>query len=470
MVFRALAAAGFSAGFAAIAAAIVSRSLATNETLAWVAALSGFALKLGLVGLASSVGASFAMPRGTDLVRHVRGEDDPPLSTPLTLLLIALCGAAVVQVPALLSWGREELAILRSALGEGADPIGLNAIPMTLVLSLPAVAALTIALYIITSLLAIIAPSKLASRVIGSCALLQLGYLAAGFIVIGEVRTIGDALAPLLADDPTAARQVSEWITRHDAAASSTSQRLAWTCLGYVVAALIAHSSRAAGRTDVRLQPTIEPGQTTPIAAEPARLPPAVAVSTSTAAAVFTESEYSVHPRMTLIEAWFTRKCTNFEIRTIPHRTKNWFSFSWETGVLRQEPSGIELLKLTPAKAPGLFLSQPYAVVNPGTGETLAKFIPRGSDWEIEDPYGNIAARVLRHAGALDPVKFRAFVGESEVCRFKWALAGLSTAAAQLEIVFPDGASAASSLDRGIVVAIAPILEQQARIANEPRN
>ena len=468
MVFRALAAVGFSAGFAAMAAAIVSRSLATNETLAWVAALSGFALKLGLVGLASSVGASFAMPRGTDLVRQVRGEDDPPLSTPLTLLLIALCGAAVVQVPALLSWGREELAILRNALGEGADPIGLNAIPMTLVLSLPAVAALTIALYIITSLLAIVAPSRLASRVIGSCALLQLGYLAAGVIVIGEVRTIGDALAPLLADDPTAARQVSEWITRHDAAASSTSQRLAWTCLGYVVAALIAHSSRAAGRTDVRLQPTIEPGLTAPVAAEPARLPPVVPVSP--AAAVFAESEYSVHPRMTLIEAWLTRKCTNFEIRTIPHRTKNWFSFSWETGVLRQEPSGIELLKLTPAKAPGLFLSHPYAVVNPGTGETLAKFIPRGSDWEIEDPHGHIAARVLRNAGALDPVKFRALVGESEVCRFKWALAGLSVAAAQLEIVFPDGASAAPSLDRGIVVAIAPILEQQARIANEPRN
>lgn len=465
-MFRALAAVGFSAGFAAIAAAIVSRSLATNETLAWVAALSGFALKLGLVDLAASVAASFAMPRGTDLVRDVRGEDDPPLSTPLTLLLIALCGAAVMQVPALLSWGREELEILRSALGEGADPIGLNAIPMTLVLSLPAVAALTIALHIITSLLAIVAPSKLASRVIGSCVLLQLGYLAAGFIVIGEVRTIGDALAPLLADDPTAARQVSEWITRHDAAASATSQRLAWTCLGYVVAALMAHASR--GRTDVRLEPTTEPGLTAPIAAEPATLP---AAPVSPAAAVFTESEYSVHPRMTLIEAWFTRKCTNFEIRTIPHRTKNWFSFSWETGVLRQEPSGSELLKLTPAKAPGLFLSHPYAVVNPGTGEALAKFIPRGSDWEIEDPHGNIAARVLRHAGALDPVKFRAFVGESEVCRFKWALAGLSTAAAQLEIVFPDGSSLASPrLDRGLIVAICPILEQQARIANEPKN
>ena len=145
-------------------------------------------------------------------------------------------------------------------------------------------------------------------------------------------------------------------------------------------------------------------------------------------------------------------------------------SFSWDTGLLRQEPAGAELLRLRPAKPPGLFLNRTYEVVNPGPGGTIAKFIPRGSDWEIEDAHGNIAARVVRNDGSFDFVKYRVFVGQSEVCKFKWALAGLSTSAAQLEIVFLDGASAASSLDRGIVVAIAPILEQQARIANEPRN
>ena len=468
LLFRALVAVGFSLGFGAIAGSIVSRSLATNDTFAWVASLSGFALKLGIVGLAAALGASFAMPGRTDLVRHIRGEEDPPLGAPLTLLLVALCGAAMIQVPSLLAWGREEMAILGTALGEGSDPLGLNVVPMTIVLSLPAVAALTIALFVITSLLAIVAPSKLAWRVIGSCVLLQLGYVAAGFIVIGEVRAIGAALAPLLADDPTAARQVTEWITRHDAAASATSQRLAWTCLGYVVAALIAYSSRVAGQTDVAVQPTIERGLPPPVAVQPARQPYTAPVSS--AAAAFNESDYSVHPRMTFVEAWFTRKCTNFEIRTIPHRTRQWFSFSWETGVLRQEPVGAELLRLTPAKPPKLFLGRSYEVVNPGAGETIAKLIPRGSDWEIEDPYGNVAARVLRNASALDPVKYRAFVGDSEVCQFKWALAGLSPSSAQLEIVFPDAAAASPRLDRGLAVAIAPILEQQARLANERRN
>ncbi len=468
MVFRALAAVEFSAGFAGIAASIVSKSLTSNDTFARIGSLSGFALELGIAGLAAAVGASVTMPRGSDLVRHVRGEEDPPLSAPLTLLLVALCGVAVLQVPSLLAWGREELSILRSALGVDSDPLGLNVVPMTIVLSLPVMAALTIALFVITSLLPIVAPSRLAWRVIGACVLLQLGYVAAGFIVVGEVRTIGEALAPLLADDPTAARQVSEWISRHDAAASATTQRLAWTCFGYVVAAVVASTSRGVGRTEA-VQPTTEPGLVVPAAPEPVRLPRAVPV-VSAAAARFDESEYSVHPRMTLIEAWFTRKCTNFEIRAIPHRTKNWFSFSWDTGGLRQEPGGAELLRLRPAKPPGLFLNRRYEVVNPGTGETIAKFIPQGSDWEIEDPYGNITGRVLCNASTFGPVKYRAFVGDSEVCHFKWALAGLSTAAAQMEIVFSDGAPAATSLDRGIVVAIAPILEQQARIANEPRN
>jgi hypothetical protein len=467
-VFRGLAAVAFSAGFAGIAASIVSKSLATNDTFAWVAPLSGFAFKLGVAALAASIAASFSMPRRTDLVRHVRGEDDHPLSVPLTLLLVALCGVAVLQVPSLLAWGREELSILRSAFGVDSDPLGLNVVPMTMVLSLPVMAALTIALFVVTSLLPIVAPSQLAWRLIGSCVLLQLGYVAAGFIVVGEVRTIGEVLAPLLADDPTAARQVSEWITRHDAAASATSQRLAWTCLGYVVAAVVASSSRAVTRTE-GVQPTIELGLMAPAATAPVSQPHAVPV-VSAAAARFDESEYSVHPRMTLIEAWFTRKCTNFEIRAIPHRTKHWFSFSWDTGGLRQEPGGAELLRLRPAKPPGLFLTRRYDVVNPGTGETIAKFIPRGSDWEIEGPYGNVAGRVLCDSSAFGSVKYRAFVGDSEVCHFKWALAGLSTSAAQLEIVFRDDGAAWPRLDRGIAVAIAPILEQQARLANERRN
>ena len=448
---------------------MVIRILAPRLTVAVAASLPSFAFTLAAVLIPSTLGASFLMPQRTALIRDVRGEDDPPLLPQVSLLLVALGVLAMLQVPALAAWWREESTVLRNALGQGADPLGLNLVPRTIALALPTVAALTLGLFVVTSLLAIVASSTLASRVLGACVLLQLGYVGSTFIVIGEVRTIQAALAPLFTDDPTAARQVSEWITRHDTAASASSLRLAWTCVGYVIAAVTAYVSRVSARAEVVVQPTIEPAVITPIAVQPDVQSLAVPV-VSAAAARFVETEYSVHPRMTLLESWFTRKCTHFEIRTIPHRTRQWFSFSWDTGLLRQEPAGAELLRLRPAKPPGLFLNRTYEVVNPGPGDTIAKFIPRGSDWEIEDAHGNIAARVVRNDGRFDFVKYRVFVGQSEVCKFKWALAGLTTSAAQLEIVFLDGTSAASSVDRGIVVAIAPILEQQARIANEPRN
>jgi hypothetical protein len=182
---------------------------------------------------------------------------------------------------------------------------------------------------------------------------------------------------------------------------------------------------------------------------------------------VFNESNYSVHPRMTLIESWLTRKCTDFEIRTIPHRSRHWFSFSWRTGVLRQEPAGAELLAIKPPRPPGLFVGRTYEVIDSRTGQTMAKFIPRGSDWEIEHPSGEIAARILRDTSGVAFVRYRALIGDAEVCQFKWALAGLSVTSAQLEIVFPDQTPAGPLLDRALALAIAPVLEQQARMTSE---
>jgi hypothetical protein len=56
-------------------------------------------------------------------------------------------------------------------------------------------------------------------------------------------------------------------------------------------------------------------------------------------------------------------------------------------------------------------------------------------------------------------------IGEAEVVRFKWALAGLSVYSAQLEIEFlPSLNQQQRSLERVLAIAIAPILEQRVRI------
>jgi len=437
------------------------RVLAAKATFPVIASLPSFAFTVAAALLLSSIGASLVMPQRTALVRAVRGEDDPPLPSHVMLVLVLLCGLAILQVPGIVSWWRAEQVILKAVLpNPRPDVFGFDYIPMALAYALPALATLTLVLFATTSLLGIVAPSKLAPRVIAAGVLLQLGYVAAAVIAGAEIHTISAALGPILADDPDAARTFSEWMTAHEGAAGPTTQRLAWTCAGYVFAAVVASLSPATeirsteGSADVA-----GPGASMHTAATISHVP-----VKSDASAVFDESQYSVHPRMTLIEAWFTRNCTDFEIRCIPHTSRKWFSFSWTNGVLRQHPSGKDLAKVTPADSPGLFRDRKYEVVDPATAHTIARFVPRGQDWEITDPSDVLIARVLRDSKHAI-VKFRAMIGEAEAVRFKWALAGLSVYSAELEIEFLTSPNEQQRfLDPVLAIAIAPILEQRVRI------
>jgi hypothetical protein len=437
---------------------MLTRILAPRLTAPVVASLPSFAFTLAGALILSSLGASFLMPRRTALVRDVRGEDDPPLAPQAVLLLIVLCGLAMLQVPGIVSWWRAEQAVLESILPERTNHSGFDYVVMAGAYGLPAVATLTVILCALTSLLGILAPSRLASRVVAACVLLQLGYVAALFIVAAEIHAINAVLGPLLSDDPQASRTLAQWVSAHDTAAGPTLRRLAWTSLGYVGAAVIARSSSiapAAGPTTVDVPKMPVEG-----AATVSR----VAVRAG-ASGVIDESNYSVHPRMTLLEAWFTRRCTEYEIRCIPHTSRKWLSFSWATGLLKHEPAGMELVRIVPPRSPGLFLDREYEVVDALTGQGIARFIPRGADWEIADPFGGHVARVLRDSGR-GFVKFRAMIGEEQVVTFKWTLAGLSTSSAQLEVEFFSSTTA--SLERILALAIAPILEQRARLAAEP--
>ncbi len=454
-----------TAGFASVAAGIVGIILSSTITIAVVASLPPFALTLGITLMLSTLGASFLMPSRTLLVRDVPGEDATPLAPQVVLLLIALSGIAMLQVPGIVAWWRAEPAVLRPVLPDRPDPFGLAYIPLAIAFALPLLASLTVTLFALTSLLGVIAPSKLASRVVVSCVVLQLGYIAAIFFIAAEIQTIGAGLGPVVADDPDASRMLADWMAAHDASVGPTSQRLAWTSLGYLVAAAVtALSARswtmaASGGTEA-----------------PAPLAPEIPVSIphvslqSDASSSIDQSNYSVHPRMTLLEAWFTRKCTEYEIRTIPRSSRKGFQFSWTDGVLRQQPEGFELVRLAPARAPGLFLNRTYEVVNARTNQTLARFEPRGADWQVSDGSGNLVGRVLEESNRRGPVKYRAFVGNAEVVRFKWAMEGFSTTSAQLEVEFLPSTADAASLDRVLALAIAPILEQRSRLAAERSN
>ena len=461
--FRALAVAAGNAGFASVLAGIVGRILSPRITVAVVASLPSFALTLGVALMVSSLGASFLMPARATLVRDVRGEDDTPVTPQAVLLLIALCGVAVLQLPGIMGWWRAEQAVLKSVLPDRPDPLGFGYIPTVVAYALPVLASLTLVLFALTSLLGIIVPSKLASRVIAACVVLQVGYIAAILFIGAEIHTIGAALGPVIADDPDASRTLADWMAAHDASIGPTSQRLAWTALGYVVAVVVTALSASSWTMTARNGTVVDVPSRGPEIPVPM---PHRSIKLDTSSAV-DESNYSVHPRMTLLEAWFTRKCTDYEIRTIPRSSRKGFQFSWTDGALRQQAEGYELVRLTPPRTPGLFLDRTYGVVDPRTNQTLARFEPRGADWEISDAAGNLVGRILRETNVHGPVKYRAFVGDAEVVRFKWAMEGFSTTSAQLEVEFLSSTPDAPSLDGVLALAIAPILEQRARIANE---
>jgi len=452
------------AGFAAFAAGMAVRVAAARAISPVIASLSAFAFTLAGAVLLSSISAAFVMPDRAAIVRDVRGEDDPALPAHVTLLLVLLCGLAMLQVAGIVSWWHAEQALLKTVLPQRSSHF--DYIPMVIVYALPALATLTLVLCAITSLLAIVAPSQLTARVIVAGVLLQLGYVAVLVIAGAELDTIGAALGPVLADDPEATRTFSEWMTTHEGAAGPVTQRLAWTSAGYVFAAVVAALSPA---TEISIA-EVSSGAERPSASDHAGAVISPVPVKSDASTIFDESQYSVHPRMTLIEAWLTRKCTDFEIRCIPHTSRKWFSYSWTNGLLKQHPEEKDLARIAPPRPPGLFWDRKYEVIDAAAGHTIAQFVPRGQDWEITDPSGALIARVLRD-NSRGIVKFRAMIGEAEVVRFKWALAGLSVHSAELEVEFLSSPGAERPpFDRVLAIAIAPILEQRVRLQHERAN
>jgi hypothetical protein len=236
MLVRVISVVVFAAGAGALVAGIVSRSLATGIGLAtsvdfaWAASLPGFGLTLACVFIPASVVAFLLMPSQTALVRHIRGEEDPSPPAQLVLLLVVLCGAAVLQVPALLKWWSDDRALLHILTPGRSDPLGLDLIPAAILFSMPVIAGATLVLFALTSLLAIIVPAKLAWRALASCVTLQVGLVVGGSLLLRKAHAIGTAVLPLIASDgnAAAASRVAEWVARHDLAAATLDQRIPW--------------------------------------------------------------------------------------------------------------------------------------------------------------------------------------------------------------------------------------------------
>ena len=460
--FRIITALAFAAGVGALVAGVVMITMASRSDADWAASLSRFALALGGVLVVACAVASRLMPARTALVRDIRGEPDHSLPPMLTLLLVGLCGAAALQTPAVLTWWMTDRSLLRVLTIEGPDPLGLNLVPAAILFSMPLIAAATLLSGVLIATLTIIAPAGLSTRVLAAGVVLQTGLIVGGFLLVREVHGVGTSILAWLTgpDLAEATAAVQEWIGRHDTAAAAAHRPLPWILCGYAVALAL---SLALPRTVRESSATPLPVPTEPGNADTERV--AHSWPISTAAAAFEDTMYSVRPRMTMLESLFIRKHSNYDIQTVPKRSRLQFSFSWTSGILRQEPGGPDLLTITPARPPNLFTSHSYAIAETATGECLANLLPAGADWEIVHPSGDAIARVLRETAGRGFAKYVAMIEQHEVCRFKWALHGLSVMSAELEVDCAGDGPA--RLDRALAIALAPILEQQARMTSE---
>jgi hypothetical protein len=471
-VLGAIRAAMLSAGLAALVAAVMSWIIVLvvgGERPAWAASLQTFGFEIALVFLPAAVGASALIPRTADVTRETRPHESSS-DLALLLLLAGLAGVAAFQVPSITAWWAEDGVLLRQVIGTSRDPMGLNLIPQVILFSLPALAGIALAVFVLTSILGMLVRAELVFSALAACAALQAGLVIGLHLLLYAVRSVGGSIQDLFttAPDATAPAQVAEWFARHDAASANVAWRLLWILGGYVVATIVAEfvSPRwqRSSTSDISFgsQPDAAP-LPPPAVSSQAFLPPVLEASQASSA--FDESHYFVKPRVTLVET-FMRHYSEYDIQSVPATTRARFSFSWKSGVLRREPKGPDILTLRAGDRQGVFGGRSH-VVTDATGATLGTLQPASPEWVILDARGTTVARVVEDRSGVGLIGYAATAGEHAVCRFTWAMHGLSVASAGLDVEFLPAAE--GRLDKALAMALAPLLEHKARRANERR-
>jgi hypothetical protein len=474
---RAIHAAVGAAGFGLLVATFVVSTTLEGGNPRLIATLFGPTTTVGVIFLATAIGSALLMPRRTRLIRQLERRSVMPAT--VKVLLIALALVALAQMPGLWRWWRADLDQLFELMGP-RDPSGLWILPAALVSVVPALTALALLSFVAASSLAMSAPSELTGQVLGSTTMLQGGLASGAFLMRRHVATLGTSLGALLADEPQTPGITTryEWFGRHDLLASSSNTYVLLILAGYVVALaitvfagepetqVIAPQSMGAQSRD-----TAEVG----IGGSPSVTPTVRRVVTSwnaqpLAAAAdrpFGASSYTIKPRPTVLGSLFGTRAFDYDITSIPPSSRERYLLSWNTGILRREPSGPGLLSFTPKKRPGDIVKGEYTVCDASTSAVLARLVPRAADWEIVDPSGVVLGNVLELRAGYGQAKFVINAGEHEVCVLSWRIGGLTVHSAALDVEFK--ADAARYVEPGVALVLAAMVEQRARFKSRLR-
>jgi hypothetical protein len=464
------------AAITAVAASWLMRLVTGGSRLGWVSPLQVFGLEVAATFLIAAFGTSALMPRISDASR---AEPGSRRASPIVqVLLTALIVGTLVQVTLLSTWWEMDRALLAQATGTDGNALSLRLIPAVVLFSLPTLAALALVTFLLTSVVGMLARAELTFLVLAACVFLQAGLVVGEQLLLNAMATLGATVLDAIAQsrDVKAAEQVADWLARHEAAASELSWRLVWILGAYVVTAavsgLIAPRERrsVAARADasraferVPLPAIAATGST---AVPPVVMGPAVAPVSPERAGVgtaFPHHSYSVRPRQNFVD-FFLRSYSTYDIASIPPSLQSRFTFSWKSGTLRREPNGPALVAIRRTPGKDVLGRRSYQAANVASGAILGTLRPSGREWEIIDAAGTSSGRIVEEKSGIGYITYVATVNGSAVCRFTWAMQGLTVTSSGLDVEFEPAAD--RTIDRAFAIAIAPVLEHAARRAS----
>ncbi|MGE5835408.1 MAG: hypothetical protein ACM4AI_13060 [Acidobacteriota bacterium] len=450
-------------------AATVALSLSAGSRSEFLRPVAVFVISSAVIFGAGAVGTIMLMPGTAALIRQLPRDRDASVPVAFVLFLAALTGVSVLQMPSLAAWWTADLKLAQAFIGT-SDPLGLYLVPTTLLVATASIATLGVLAFAIGGVLALVSPQNLIARVLTACLMTQ-GALVGGLYTVDRgLRALGAGIQGFVdsASDPAASTSLADWLSRYDTAPGALRGRLLWLLGGFVLAAILSSvmtrrrsSIEDEGDAFERELATEPMPPTEPLSGSELRSAgtPPVAITTD-----FEESAYSVRPRSGWLGPWVSRRAT-YDIASIPPTSRSRFSLSWtgESGVVRREPQGPDILSIT-AITSGLLDGYSLEVRDPRSGSTIGALVPVGSDWEVRDATGQAVAHALQIDMRIGRARFVAKAGDQELCRFVWGWTGLTAASAELQIEFLQDVDA--RLDKGLAIVLGALLDHQARQAN----
>jgi hypothetical protein len=453
-LLRAVTALMMAAGLAALVSVAFVMRAASPEWAEWITPVRQAAIAIGVSFLSAAVIAVVVLPPRRELTRFGTHEHDAGTAG-ISIVLAVLAVVAAWQLPLLLAWwGDSERLVQQLTAGE-RDRLGLWIIPLVVITAPPFIATLIVSLFFVATLAFAIAPPPGRSRVLLACVLLPGGLVIGSSLTLPAIRSLasqGVALA-VSAPDPETAAAMMNVVARQEFFATTLLSRFEWILGAYIIAAVVASYGQRGDSVDPRVVPASQ------VAAN-AAIPTASPLSR-----VFDSSAYRARLQTHWLLASLRLAALDYTITPLLTATKSGrFFFSGKDHTLRRATDGAALFKVNRQRS-GSLLKSEYVVTDASSGDILGILEKAAADWNVLDAFRRPLARVEETETRQGYCRYRMHVDNTEVCRFTWALPGLGVWSAEMEIEF--SADSGGTIHRVYAMALAPILEAQARRTSE---